>query len=360
MCYNAQEQCTLKAVRCFTEFSGIGDPAGERFFRDKGQFMNNSDNSENQESARRTRDYARHVVFAGFASVCVAGILIAAKLLALVLTNSASMMASLTDSLMDVMASVVNLMALRYAVYPADEEHRYGHWKAEALAGLVQSAFIIGSSVFLLINGCISIASPRPLASLDAGIWVTVFAMAISVVLVCYQSYVIRKTSSTAIQADRLHYASDILFNAGVLVSLVFSYFGFLQADGFFAVILSLYIIYGGISIGKKSLASLLDSGLPPKDVSAIYDLLLDVPEIRGIHDLRTRAAGPRIFIQAHVEIARSVSLETAHNAADAAEANVLRVYPDADITLHMEPVRDDLPKSPFMNNPEGSEKRER
>ena len=115
-------------------------------------------------------------------------------------------------------------------------------------------------------------------------------------------------------------------------------------------MILSLYIIYGGIAIGKKSLAALLDSGLPAKDVSTIYDLLLDVPEIRGIHDLRTRAAGPRIFIQAHVEIASSVSLETAHNAADAAEANVLRVYPDADITLHMEPVQDDLPKSPFMN----------
>ena len=97
----------------------------------------NSDNSDNLESVSRTRDYARHVVFAGFASVCVAGILIAAKLLALVLTNSASMMASLTDSLMDVMASVVNLMALRYAVYPADEEHRYGHWKADCSTKII-------------------------------------------------------------------------------------------------------------------------------------------------------------------------------------------------------------------------------
>ena len=320
--------------------------------------MSSADNEEKAEqpdeavpgSGSIAGDYARHVVFAGIASVGVAGTFIAAKLLALVLTNSATMMASLTDSLMDVMASVVNLMALRYAVYPADEEHRYGHWKAESLAGLVQSAFIIGSSVFLLINGCISIASPRELASLDAGIGVTVFAMLISVALVCYQSYVVRKTGSAAIQADRLHYASDILFNAGVLVSLLLSYMGFLLADGFFAVILSLCIIYGGISIGKKSLAALLDSGLPPKDVSAIYDLILSVPEIRGIHDLRTRAAGPRIFIQAHVEISRSLSLEAAHSAADAAEANVLQVYPDADITLHMEPVPEDHPKSPFMD----------
>ncbi len=283
--------------------------------------------------------YSKLVMIAGLASTSTAGVLIISKLMAFVLTGSSTLMASLTDSLMDVAASVVNLLALKYAVTPSDEDHRYGHWKAESVSSLIQSAFIVGSSVFLVVHGCMRFATPVELDSLDTGIWVTIFAITISIVLVMLQTYVVKKTHSQAIMADRLHYASDILFNIGVLVSLGFSYFGYLRADGLFAIILGMYIFSGGFKIGKSALSVLLDEQLSDNDIIAIHKEILSVPNILGVHDLRTRKSGPVIFVQAHVVLDENISLREAHEAADLAESNVLKLYPNADLTLHMEPV---------------------
>lgn len=298
---------------------------------------------QEKESSERinvsTTTYARLVTFAGIASTSVAAILIVSKVLVLLLTQSSTILASLTDSIMDISASIINLLAIRYAIIPADEDHRFGHWKAESIAGLAQCAFISGSAMFLLFHGIMRIAYPVELAHLDKGIYVTVFAMVLTICLYVFQSYVVKRTSSQAIMADRLHYLSDVLFNIGVLVSLALSFYGMKYADGACAVILGLYILWGAIKIGKSSISVLLDKQLPEKDVLNILNLLSNVPDVQGVHDLRTRSSGPKIFIQAHLEIDQDMPLLNAHNIADLGEIAILKEYENADITLHMEPV---------------------
>ena len=165
--------------------------------------------------------YSRWVTLASMAAVTTATLLILGKLIAWLMTDSSSLLASLTDSFMDISASLINLLAIRYALAPADEEHRFGHGKAESLAGLVQSAFISGSALLLVMHGISSMLNQVPVVRLEAGIWVSVGSIVLTLLLVSFQGFVIRKTNSVAIKADMLHYRSDLLLNGGVLVALV-------------------------------------------------------------------------------------------------------------------------------------------
>ena len=183
-----------------------------------------------------SNSYSRLVTLAGLASTTTAGILIIAKLAAWLLTGSSSLLASLTDSLMDISASLINLFAIRYALAPADDDHSFGHGKAESLASLAQAAFITGSALVLVMNGFSRFIAPEPMRNVDLGLWVTVGSLLLTLVLVLLQSYVVRRTDSQAIKADRLHYQSDLLFNAGVLLALGLSAWGWLWADGLFAM----------------------------------------------------------------------------------------------------------------------------
>jgi divalent metal cation (Fe/Co/Zn/Cd) transporter len=163
----------------------------------------------------------RLIRLAARASVAVAGLLIAAKLIAWTLTDSVGLLSTLIDSLLDIGASLLNLIAIRHALTPADEEHRFGHGKAEALAGLGQAAFVAGSAAFLLVQAGERLFRPRTLANIDVGIAVMVFSIIVTLALVMFQKYVARRTSSLAIGADSLHYETDVLANAGVIVSLI-------------------------------------------------------------------------------------------------------------------------------------------
>ena len=166
-----------------------------------------------QESARLMR-------LATYASVSVASVLIVAKVIAWVMTDSMSLLSTLVDSFLDVLASLVNLYAVKHALEPADAEHRFGHGKAEPLAGLAQAAFIGGSSVFLLLQATERMINPRPIANLETGIGVMGFAIVLTLALVIFQRYVVKKTGSVAISADSLHYQSDLLVNVGVRADL--------------------------------------------------------------------------------------------------------------------------------------------
>ncbi|MGL4206710.1 MAG: cation diffusion facilitator family transporter, partial [Aeromonadaceae bacterium] len=203
--------------------------------------------------------YSRLVTMAGLASTATAGVLILAKLSAWLLTGSSSMLASLTDSLMDISASIINLLAIRYALVPADDDHSFGHGKAESLASLAQAAFITGSAVVLVMNGFSRMVTPEPMRHLDLGLWVTLGALALTALLVLFQSYVVKYTGSQAIKADRLHYQSDLLLNAGVLLALALSWYGWLWADGLCAILLGLYILRSALQIGYEAVQTLLD-----------------------------------------------------------------------------------------------------
>ncbi len=286
-----------------------------------------------------TASYSRWVTLAGLASTATAGILILAKLVAWLMTGSSSLLASLTDSLMDISASLINLFALRYSLTPADHDHSFGHGKAESLASLAQAAFITGSALVLVMNGFSRLVNPEPLKNLDIGLWVTVGSLALTLVLVAFQSLVVQKTQSQAIRADRLHYQSDVLFNLGVLLALGCSWYGWLWADGLFAILLGLFILKGALEIGYEAVQTLLDRQLPDEEREQIVELVKSVPGVHGIHDLRTRQAGPLRFIQLHLELDDALPLLRAHDLADQAEALILEKYPGADVIIHMDPI---------------------
>ena len=188
----------------------------------------------------QSEEYAYLVKRAGQAAIIAATLLIIVKLIAWVMTGSSSILAALTDSLMDVTASIINLFAIKVALQPADDDHQFGHGKAESLAGLAQAAFISGSSVFLMFNGISAVINGNQIAASNVGIGVMLFSVMVTITLVMFQNHVVKKTNSTAIKADSLHYRTDIIMNAAVLFAIVLAGYGWDWADGIFAIAVSL------------------------------------------------------------------------------------------------------------------------
>ncbi|WP_338889312.1 cation diffusion facilitator family transporter [Aeromonas rivipollensis] len=283
--------------------------------------------------------YSRWVTLASTAAVVTATLLILGKLIAWLMTDSSSLLASLTDSFMDVSASIINLLAIRYALAPADEEHRFGHGKAESLAGLIQSAFISGSALLLMMHGISSMLNQVPVVRLEAGIWVSAGSILLTLLLVSFQSLVIRKTNSVAIKADMLHYRSDLLLNAGVLVALVMAGQGWHWADGLFAILIGLFLVWGAAHIGYESVQALLDRQLPEEEQARIMALCCAVEGVHGVHDLRTRQSGPTRFVQLHLELDDQLPLVQAHQIADEAELAVRQSFERMEVIIHMDPI---------------------
>lgn len=283
--------------------------------------------------------YYRLATFAGVAATVTATLLIIGKLIAWLATGSSSLLASLTDSLMDVSASLINLLAIRYALIPADDDHKFGHGKAESLASLAQAAFITGSALVLIMHGIGAVADPVPLQRAGIGIWVTVGSLILTLLLVTFQTYVVRVTGSQAVKADALHYRSDLLLNGAVLLALLLSMQGFHMADGLFAILLGGYILWSALQIGYEAIQTLLDRELPEGECQQILDICNSVPGVHGMHDLRTRQSGPVRFIQLHLELDESMPLVQAHAIADRVEARLRLAFPIADIIIHMDPL---------------------
>jgi ferrous-iron efflux pump FieF len=276
---------------------------------------------------------------AAIASVAVAATLILAKVAAGVMTDSVAVLSSLLDSLLDAAASAINLVAIRHALTPADEEHRFGHGKAEPLAGLAQSAFICGSGLILLMEAVHRIGAPQPVQRPEIGIAVAVLSILLSAGLVFYQRRVVARTGSVAIAADSLHYGSDALLNLAVIAAIVLG--GFFQSplvDPVFGALISLWILWGALGIARQSFDLLMDRELPSADRSRILAIARSRPEVLDIHDLRTRSAGTHIFVQMHIELDPDMRLARAHAIADDVEADIRAAYPHAEIIIHQDP----------------------
>jgi ferrous-iron efflux pump FieF len=282
---------------------------------------------------------------AATASVVVAAVLIAAKVGAWLATDSVAVLSSLLDSLLDAAASIVNLVAVRHALTPADEEHRFGHGKAEPLAGLAQSAFVCGSAVILLMEAIHRLGSPQPVQRPEIGIAVSVLAIALSAGLVWYQRRVVARTGSVAIAADSLHYGADALLNGAVVAAILIG--AFLDAplvDPLFGALISLWILRGAARIARQSFDLLMDRELPPGDRERILRIARARPEVLDVHDLRTRSAGTHIFVQMHIELDADMRLARAHEIADAVEHEIRAAYPNAEIIIHQDPAGIDEP----------------
>ena len=286
---------------------------------------------------------------ATYASVAVALLLIAVKFAAWLETGSVALLSSVIDSLLDALAAVINLLAVRHAMTPADREHRFGHGKAEPLAVLGQSAFITGSALLLLAEAVRRLIEPAAVANPPLGIVVMVFSIAVTITLVLYQRSVVRRTGSIAIGADELHYRSDVILNLGVIAALVLgSLTGVRVLDPLFGAAIGVWIIWSAVGLARLSLTQLMDQELPDDEREKIRGIAQSHPHVTAAHDLRTRVAGPTAFIQLHIEMDGEMSLIRAHEISDEVEAMLRAAYPNAEILIHQVPEGIEEPRSNF------------
>jgi ferrous-iron efflux pump FieF len=278
--------------------------------------------------------------FASRTSLIVAVILVVVKLVAWVLTGSVALLTSAVDALVDAGASLVTYFGIRFAERPPDRDHRFGHGKGEAIAGFTQATFLAGAAVVLAFQSVQRLWFPHPTESLDIGVWVIAGSLAAATALVAMQTWVVKKTGSTAIAADRAHYITDVAVNAGVLVALtVTSFTGWERADPLFALAISFYMLWNAYDIANKVLAQLLDHELPTEERRKIVEIVLACTGVRAIHDLRTRDAGDRIFIEFHLEVDGNLTVDQGHRIGDLAEAAIINLLPrTVEVTGHLEP----------------------
>jgi ferrous-iron efflux pump FieF len=282
---------------------------------------------------------ARLMRLATYAAIGTACLLILVKLAAWLMTGSVAVLSSLTDSLLDAVASVVTMLAVRHALTPADREHRFGHGKAEPLSGLVQAAFVAGSGALLIAEAISHVYQDEPVHNEGIGIAVMIFTIAITMGLVRFQKYVVAQTRSVAIGADSLHYTGDVLINGGVLLSLVLTaWLGWRFLDPLFGAGIAVYLLVNAHRIGRESFDLLMDRELDDAERKRIRAIVMAHPDVRALHDLRTRSAGRQTFIQAHVEMDGDITLMRAHAIGDEVEAALLREFPGAEVMIHQDP----------------------
>lgn len=288
---------------------------------------------------------------ATYASIGVAALLVAVKLGAWIETNSVSLLSSLIDSLLDGAASLANLIAVRQALVPPDREHRFGHGKAEPLASLGQAAFIAGSAVLLLIEAIQHLIHPQPITNTRAGLAVMIFAVAVTLVLVLYQRMVVKRTGSLVVSVDAFHYRADLVLNVAVIAALVLTVeFRYVLIDPIFGGAIALWIIWGAWEVANQAIVQLMDRELPDVERERIRALALAHPEVRAVHDMKTRMAGPISFIQIHLEMDGSLPLTQAHRIADEVEASILAAYPRSEVIIHEDPAGIDEPRAAYTH----------
>ncbi|HEY9017814.1 cation diffusion facilitator family transporter [Thiomicrospira sp.] len=284
-------------------------------------------------------DSGRLTRLATYASVSVALILILVKLFGWWVTGSVSILASLLDSTLDVVASVMILFAVRLAQVPADSEHRFGHGKAEPLAALAQSVFIAGSAFYLLVYAVGRLINPEAIQQVPLGIWIMVFSMILTSGLVLFQRYVVRQTQSTAIKSDSLHYITDIAANALVALGLIVALWSFEWVDALLAIFIALFIGWSALKLAKESANQLLDIELPGEMREQIQQIILSHRGVEGFNDLRTYRSGPNMFIQVDLELDDRMPLVKAHRIAEEVTERIQEAFPQADVLIHQEPV---------------------
>lgn len=276
---------------------------------------------------------------AAIASVSMAVVLTAAKTVAAVQTGSVSMLGSLADSALDLLASLITLMAVRIAMVPADDDHRFGHGKAEAIAALVQTGLILVSAVGIGWRAVVRIIAPAPVEQPLMGVGVSVLAIAATLALVLYQRAVVKRTRSIAISTDMLHYQTDLLLNASVIVALgLESGLRLTGADSVFGIIIALYLAWGALRSAKNAIDMLMDKEWLPERRAQVMQLASSHPQIRGVHDLRTRSSGTDDFIQFHIWVRPDMTVSEGHRIAEEVELRVRKAFPQADILIHVDP----------------------
>ena len=272
-------------------------------------------------------------------SVGVAILLIALKAFALGASGSVSILASLADSSLDLIASLTTFYAVRWAAAPADADHRFGHGKGEAMAALVQAGLVFASAVFIGWEGLQRMFDPRPVTG---GAWATgviVISILLTGLLVWLQTRSLKASGSLAVSADRAHYAADLASSAVVLIGVISG--AWLSAPGLDAaagLVVAVWLFWGAFGVLKDAAHQLLDREVSDADRIALTNAVLSDPRVGGVHQLRTRMSGDRMMIQMHVDLDRTLSFEASHDIVVAAENRVMAAFPGADVLIHADP----------------------
>jgi len=296
-----------------------------------------------------TREQVWLIRSAGLASVGVALALVTIKVFAWLATGSVAMLSSLADSGLDLLASTMTFIAVRFAFEPADREHRFGHGKLEAIAGLVQACVILGSAGYVGAQTMARLLAPVPISAPAVGTGVSVVSLLLTIVLVLYQRSVARRTGSIAIGADQLHYVGDVLTNITVLIAIALSgWFGWHWADPLLGLVVVVVILASVRAIVLRAFDVLLDRELPASRRDEILTIVQGHEDVLGVHDLRTRTSGTQEFIQFHLELKPQLELRRAHEIAHKVEDAVRCRFPRAEIIIHTEPFGIDEPRDRF------------
>ena len=288
------------------------------------------------EDQRRAIPY---VVRAALASVGMACFLLLLKGFAAWQTASVAMLGSLADTGLDLLASLVTLYGVRLAATPADHDHRFGHGKAEALAALFQVMLITASAAGIAWRAVMALGSATPTHDAQLGIGVSVAAILATLVLLAYQRRIIRRTGSVAIMADNVHYQSDVLLNGSVIIALVLDQLlGLRGADPLFGIVIAAWLAFGAFRASSNAIDQLMDKEWPEAERARFIELAAQHPELRGIHDFRTRRSGSHDFAQFHIYVAPEMTIAEAHVVMDAVEAKIRQQFPKVEILIHLDP----------------------
>jgi ferrous-iron efflux pump FieF len=276
---------------------------------------------------------------AATASVAVSLFLVGIKTFAYFASHSVAMLASLADSALDLFTASLNMIAIHQSLTPADDEHRFGHGKAEPLAGLAQGAFITASALFLVIQAVNRILAPEPIDNSVEALIVMCIAIACAILLILYERRVVAHTGSLAVEADQAHYLGDLATNVGVVLALVLSaYLGWTLADPVIAILVALVMLGSAFGVARSSFNQLMDRELPDEERARIRRIAESHDAVMNVHDLKTRAAGLSTFIQLHMELDPDMPLKEAHRISDAVEQAILNAYPGAEVIIHQDP----------------------
>ena len=286
---------------------------------------------------------------ASIASLLVASTLIVLKYYGWVATTSVSLLGSLADSLIDFLASVFVFIAISYSLLPADAKHRFGYGKSEGLAAFIQSLLIGISGIYVCFEAIKRLLNPSPISQPSIAIWIVLISIVLTLTLVMYQKYVVKKSKSMAIESDQYHYLTDTFINLSVLFSIVITgWTRFVFIDALVGLLISGVVLYTSVTLLKKSFKILLDQEIQSDDRDRIKEIALDHPKVLGFHDLRTRDTGRIYIIQFHLELDPDMSLLESHEITDEVTDSVLKLYPDSELIIHTDPLGIDEVRDQF------------
>ena len=282
------------------------------------------------------------MMLSSVASVLVALILVIIKAIAAFSSGSNAILASLADSGLDFVASLITLFSVRFAQTPPDREHRFGHGKAEALAGMFQAGLIVVSCVLIVIESVKRLLNPVIIQTESSAIVVMFISIALTLALVTFQGWAIKQTNSVATKGDRTHYMSDLLSNAVALIGIyVATQFKIISADAIAGLFIAVWLLIGAWQIAAESINQILDKEAPDETRANIKKIILGIDKVKGVHDLRTRISGKWLMIQLHIELPKDLTLLEAHPIIVKAEKAIREIYPDTDIIIHADPEND-------------------